>query len=794
MVRTAYRFRDFVLQPSRRLLLHRGEAITMTGKVFDTLCVLVRSNGAIVSKDQLMLEVWPDRIVSEGNLTQNVSVLRKILMEHVPDDNIIATHAGRGYQFLLEVEILDDSAGDVVLPLAEPQDLPTPKGAHLSPPVESTTQQDTSNESHAQTPNPGANTNPPAAEIAANSSAPDGSTSASSVMRIWDSVLNMFSSLRSDSTYSRSLKIVAVTLFVSVLISLGITPLITSWVNPRAYRPFPDRITTLRQSSIPITTLSLSPNGAYLAVISGPDDDHISTLEIIDTKSNYSKPIPIPGFRIHSPAWSPDSTEISAISASGEKTTIYKYNLGSHNTVAVADLSDDDSQFPRRLAWSPLGNTMYVSTRVNADGPLRIVEISIDGKKVRDISAPPSKAYGDANPKISPDSTNISYIRLLQDLTTVVCVVSIEELNERCSAPIVRILFDYEWISDTELIYTASHASDTGIFRLNTAGTMVSSEEPFEASDLLLPTHLAFSKDKKELYFTDYRRDVDIVSADFEDGSAKCSDSLPMLDSKALIKWTSRDFQPNISPNGDVLVFLSDQHRLFELWAINLADNSVVKLAPEGIQPMSSSWFGSKPVLLYQTFRDDSLYLLNFTNFPLYETIKTNIRMSMAQAGSELDYIFGSVDDTVVSVDKRSGDETKWITGDIYRFRSNVDENGLFVSFNDSRRDVYFIDVPGGRCRKVITDLPPGCSKCWALSKGRLFYFQETNSEKIKTYKLCSHDLDDITEKVCHGTVEIGNVPAGLQSLSVDPSHKRIYFSKLEPSSSRLRVWKGLRF
>jgi DNA-binding winged helix-turn-helix (wHTH) protein len=713
MVRTAYRFRDFVLQPSRRLLLHRGEAITMTGKVFDTLCVLVRSNGAIVSKDQLMLEVWPDRIVSEGNLTQNVSVLRKILMEHVPDDNIIATHAGRGYQFLLEVEILDDSAGDVVLPLAEPQDLPTPKGAHLSPPVESTTQQDTSNESHAQTPNPGANTNPPAAEIAANSSAPDGSTSASSVMRIWDSVLTMFSSLQSKSTYSRSLKMVAVTLFVSVLISLGITPLMTSWVNPYAKDSSPGRITTLRQSSTPLTTPSFAPNSTHLAIVSGPDDDKNSKLEIIDTKLNYTTPIPIPGVRIHSPAWSPDSSQLASISTSGEKTTIYRYNLATKNTIAVANISDDDSQFARRLAWSASGNSMYVSTRIDSDGPLKIIEISLDGIKVRDISTPPSGAYGDANPKISLDGTYISYIRLLQDLTSVICVASIEGLNERCSAPLYVIVFDYLWVSDSLIVYSASYESETGLFSLDITGNMVSSESPMEGSQLLSPTHLAYSRDNNELVFTDYRRDVDIVSANFEDRSAKGSDSLPTLVGKRLLKWTSREFQPNISPNGDVLLFLSDQNRLFELWALDLADYSVVKISSEGLQPMNSSWFGSAPVLLYQNLKNDSVYTLNFKNFPLFETIKTNIRISKPQAGSDLDGIFGMIDNTLVMVDRKSGEQIEWITNDIYTFRSNTDQGGVFVSFSDSPRDVYFIDVPGGRCRKVITDLPPGCSKCW---------------------------------------------------------------------------------
>ncbi|MGH9823972.1 MAG: winged helix-turn-helix domain-containing protein, partial [Blastocatellia bacterium] len=57
--RQVYEFGVFRLDVTERLLLRDGEAIPLTPKAFDTLTVLVQNSGHIVSKDELMSQVWP---------------------------------------------------------------------------------------------------------------------------------------------------------------------------------------------------------------------------------------------------------------------------------------------------------------------------------------------------------------------------------------------------------------------------------------------------------------------------------------------------------------------------------------------------------------------------------------------------------------------------------------------------------------------------------------------------------------------------------------------------------------
>ncbi|HEX8179687.1 MAG TPA: winged helix-turn-helix domain-containing protein [Pyrinomonadaceae bacterium] len=96
-------FDDFRVDRVKRRLLRAGQPVALTTKVFDTLLALVESGGEVVEKEELMRRVWPDSFVEEGNLTQNVSVLRKALGERPGAHQYIVTVPRVGYRFVAQV-------------------------------------------------------------------------------------------------------------------------------------------------------------------------------------------------------------------------------------------------------------------------------------------------------------------------------------------------------------------------------------------------------------------------------------------------------------------------------------------------------------------------------------------------------------------------------------------------------------------------------------------------------------------------------------------------------------------
>ena len=99
-----YRFGRFEINAGESLLLREGEVVPLTPKIFETLLLLVKNDGRMLTKDEIMETVWADSFVEETNLTSNISRLRKIL--HAGGETFIETFSKRGYRFRAEVEEL----------------------------------------------------------------------------------------------------------------------------------------------------------------------------------------------------------------------------------------------------------------------------------------------------------------------------------------------------------------------------------------------------------------------------------------------------------------------------------------------------------------------------------------------------------------------------------------------------------------------------------------------------------------------------------------------------------------
>jgi TolB-like protein/DNA-binding winged helix-turn-helix (wHTH) protein/Tfp pilus assembly protein PilF len=113
-----YEFGPYLLDPAQKQLFARGEPVALTPKAFDTLLLLVRHHGRLVTKDELLRAVWPDVVVEEATVAQNVFRLRRVLGEDANGSPHIETIPKRGYRFSARVRAVERAQGDT------PQDSP----------------------------------------------------------------------------------------------------------------------------------------------------------------------------------------------------------------------------------------------------------------------------------------------------------------------------------------------------------------------------------------------------------------------------------------------------------------------------------------------------------------------------------------------------------------------------------------------------------------------------------------------------------------------------------------------
>ncbi|HKE46067.1 MAG TPA: winged helix-turn-helix domain-containing protein [Steroidobacteraceae bacterium] len=100
-----YEFNDFRLDPQQRLLLAgaEGRPIPLPPKQFDTLLYFVERRGELLDKTTLLKAIWPNIVVEENSLNQNISALRRVLGEAPGEHRFIVTEPGRGYRFVADV-------------------------------------------------------------------------------------------------------------------------------------------------------------------------------------------------------------------------------------------------------------------------------------------------------------------------------------------------------------------------------------------------------------------------------------------------------------------------------------------------------------------------------------------------------------------------------------------------------------------------------------------------------------------------------------------------------------------
>jgi DNA-binding winged helix-turn-helix (wHTH) protein len=101
--RIRYRFADFTLSRTRRVLLREGREVPLIPRYLDLLLLLVERREEALHKREILDRVWSEVIVSDGALSQAVRTLRRTLHEEGSGRDFIRTVSRHGYQFVCPV-------------------------------------------------------------------------------------------------------------------------------------------------------------------------------------------------------------------------------------------------------------------------------------------------------------------------------------------------------------------------------------------------------------------------------------------------------------------------------------------------------------------------------------------------------------------------------------------------------------------------------------------------------------------------------------------------------------------
>ncbi len=120
---TSFRLGDRLVEPRLNRVTRDGESIQLEIKAMDVLVCLARRAGDVVSRQEIIDEVWATEFISDNTLTHAIAELRTALGDDARNPSFIETIHRRGYRIIAPVEemVPDDPGGGSVaqFPISE---------------------------------------------------------------------------------------------------------------------------------------------------------------------------------------------------------------------------------------------------------------------------------------------------------------------------------------------------------------------------------------------------------------------------------------------------------------------------------------------------------------------------------------------------------------------------------------------------------------------------------------------------------------------------------------------------
>jgi DNA-binding winged helix-turn-helix (wHTH) protein len=91
------------LDTSSRDLTRDGVAVHLSPKAFELLRLLIEARPRVMTKAELMEQLWPDAFVVEANLPVLVGEVRSAIGDQASVAGLLKTHHGVGYSFVADV-------------------------------------------------------------------------------------------------------------------------------------------------------------------------------------------------------------------------------------------------------------------------------------------------------------------------------------------------------------------------------------------------------------------------------------------------------------------------------------------------------------------------------------------------------------------------------------------------------------------------------------------------------------------------------------------------------------------
>jgi Tol biopolymer transport system component/DNA-binding winged helix-turn-helix (wHTH) protein len=545
-----FRLREHLIRPELNRIEHGESSVTVEPRVMDVLVYLAEHAGKVVSREQMLDDLWGDAVVVEHALTRTISELRRLLGDNPEKPLYIETIRKRGYRLVAPVIVTSDGREETPSPpeipgtqISGPRvDAPPPDPPVSAPPV-------------ATPPLPAA---PPSIEAPKKRG-----------VRIYR-------------------QIVGLTALVAVVV--------IAWILGH------DRFGANRSvvlQTVPFTSYvgseqmpSLSPDGTRVAFSwAGPDRDNV---DIYIKQKNADVPQRLttdPGYDTN-PVWSPDDAGIAFVrNGNGE--------VGIWIIPSIGGVEREVYRAASRISgidWSPDGMRIIFSEQSEVAGSSCLKSLDLESLEVHDLNTPP-RQRSDVEPAVSPDGKSIAFIR--QNPAGYKQIYSMPASGGEAHALTqeMRLLYGFTWRGNSkEIIFASPSAGPADLWQLSVERRAIN---PIPTRDQWL-ARPSCARRGPGLVCETWTCDSDVWEIGIDDQGRASKSATP------LIRSTRWDGYAVMSPDGRRVAFASGRSGRSEIWICESDGSRPVQLTSLNGLSIGSTccWSADGKEIAYSTSPD----------------------------------------------------------------------------------------------------------------------------------------------------------------------------------------------
>jgi Tol biopolymer transport system component len=274
------------------------------------------------------------------------------------------------------------------------------------------------------------------------------------------------------------------------------------------------------------------------------------------------------------PAWSPDGRYIA----------FFREGLGASGYYIVSARGGPERRIPGEassssvgLDWSPDGKSLIVSEMSEKSQASPLVMISIDTGQRRTVTSPPKSSMGDLYPQFSPDGQWLAYIRVLAYGNADIWVTPAKGGISRPLTADQAWKEQFSWLPDSRgIVFPVLQPSTGGLWQISLAGEGARAITP-DGQEMAMPT---LARRGHRLAYVLSTTSINLWRIDIAAAGRP-----NILVPREFIVSTRRQFDPQYSPDGKVIAFLSDRSGSEEIWTAEA----------EGERPLQLTHFSGPP-------------------------------------------------------------------------------------------------------------------------------------------------------------------------------------------------------